>query len=241
MFVIANDEDEFHFHKFIEASGNPSFIVTELVAHVEHNLSCHFFIHPNGEMIWFGTSEHHLRTLPNGTTTACWSQDSIINMQEQEDLRELLLVYARTVADYCGALGFWGFCGMDVLIQAGTGKVYIVDLNPRITGTCPALMVATLFQRQYGYRVGIFRWAANYAFCGSAKELMQQVEEYNHNNNHVKGGGGRRRQGRIVVASLYEESPVKTLVNMGVYGNDLEECQRVLNHFAKPVAPTTTT
>jgi hypothetical protein len=140
----------------------------------------------------------------------------------------VLLVYARTVADYCRALGFWGFCGIDVLIQAGSGKVYIADLNPRTTGTCPALMVATLFQRQYGYRVGIFRWASNYAFSGSAKELIQHVEEY---NKSVK-------QGRIVVASLYEASPAKTLVNIGVYGNDLEECQRVLNQFAKPVAPT---
>jgi hypothetical protein len=223
IFVIRNDEDELKFHKFIESSGNPSFIVTESVAPVQRNLSCHFFIHPSGEMIWFGTSEH-LKT-PDDT----WCQDSILKMQEQDDLRDLLLVYARTVADYCRALGFWGFCGIDVLIQAGSGKVYIVDLMPRTTGTCPALMVATLFQRQYGYHVGIFRWASNYAFPGSAKELIQQVEECN-----VKG----RRQGRIVVASLYEASPAKTLVNIGVYGNDLEECRRVLNHFAKPVAPT---
>lgn len=223
IFVIRTDEDELKFHKFIESSGNPSFIVTESVALVQRNLSCHFFIHPTGEMIWFGTSEH-LKT-PNGT----WCQDSILKMQDQDYLRDLLLVYARTVADYCRALGFWGFCGIDVLIQAGSGKVYIVDLNPRTTGTCPALMVATLFYRQFGYRVGIFRWASNYAFPGSAKELIQQVEEYN-----VKG----RRQGRVVVASLYEASPAKTLVNIGVYGNDLEECQRVLNQFAKPVAPT---
>jgi biotin carboxylase len=56
---------------------------------------------------------------------------------------------------YAKSLGFWGFCGIDVLLDA-SGKGYLVDVNPRVTGSSPALMVGRLLKKEYGFDYGFF-------------------------------------------------------------------------------------
>jgi hypothetical protein len=133
IFVIRNDADEADVEKFLKDAGNPDFIVT---SHVDicRNLACHFFIHPWGDITWFGSSEN----LPNGS--GGWSGDSTIRLDEQDYLCELLTPYCLDVAKYCSKRGYWGACGIDVLLDH-QGKGYVVDVNPRVTGTCPALMI----------------------------------------------------------------------------------------------------
>jgi hypothetical protein len=215
IFMIRTDEDEQELQSYLNESGNPNFVVTEIVD-IHRNVSCHFFIHPNGEIIWIGSSENYKDA--NGD----WSMDSIILLDQQDELRELQLPYAREVADYCLSLGFWGFCGIDVLFD-DAGKGFVVDVNPRTTGTSPALMLAQLFEQEFGYRSGVMRRSSSYAFRGTADELLQQVEEFND-----KG------EGRVVLLSFYECTPVKTWLNIAVHGETLEECYKVLNRFAEP-------
>jgi len=45
------------------------------------------------------------------------------------------------VVQYCMSLGFWGFCGIDVLFDS-EGRAYLVDINPDVTGSYPALSLA---------------------------------------------------------------------------------------------------
>jgi hypothetical protein len=149
IFVIRTDQDEHDFNQFLEESGNPTFVVTEFIE-VARNVACHFFIHPTGEVTWFGSNEN--RRMPNGN----WSTDSTIVMDDQDYLRHLQLPFVEDVVCYCRALGFWGFCGIDVLFD-GAGKGYLVDVNPRVTGSCPAIMLAHLLKEKYGYTYCVFR------------------------------------------------------------------------------------
>ena len=90
--------------------------------------------------------------------------------------------------------------------------------------TCPALMAFKGFQDEFGWKYGLFRRSTNHAYPGSAAELLGEVEA--HNERHAG-------KSRIVLFSLSETSPDKTLLNIGVYGTSLEECEAHLNQFSR--------
>jgi hypothetical protein len=216
IFIIQNDQDEAKFEAFLQESGNPSFVITEFIE-IDRNVACHFFIHPNGEITWFGSNENYREA------DGRWGMDSYQIMADQEHLKEMQLPYVKDVAKYCKSLGFWGFCGIDVLFDK-SGKGHLVDLNPRVTGSLPSLMLAQRFQKKYGFEYGLFRRTGNTTYHGSAQELFKEVSTHNQANE------GRSQ---IVLLSIYEKNEEMTKMNIAVYGNSLEECRSVLNRFAK--------
>lgn len=216
IFVIRNDDDEKQFETFLAETGNPTFVVTEFVD-IDRNIACHFFIHPNSEEItWIGSNEN--RRTKEGT----FSSDSTIVISEQDYLRDIQMPFVQDVAKYFRSVGFWGFCGIDVLFDR-TGKGFLVDVNPRCTGSSPAILVAHRLNEKYGFGQCLFRRSSKYAYPGSSQELVEAVEEFNQFN-----------EGRIMVvlSSFSELRPSCTLVQLGVYGGDsLAECESVLNQF----------
>ena len=219
IFIIRNDEDEKEFEQFLEASGNPTFVVTDFVD-IQRNVACHFFMHPNGEEItWFGSNEN--KRLPDGR----FSSDSYLDLDDHISLRRMQLPFVEEVVQYCKSLGFWGFCGIDVLFDS-MGSGYLVDINPRVTGSCPALMTLQIFKKEFGFTKGYFRRTGDINFLGSSAELMKQVREYNSENEG---------KSRIVVHSMYEPAENHTRMNIGVYGKDMDECKAALNRFAVPM------
>ena len=216
IFVIRNDDDEAQFKAFLEESGHPTFVVTEFIE-IERNVACHFFIHPNGEVTFFGSNENHREE------DGRFSLDSYLLQADQDYLREIQLPYVKDVAAYCHSLGFWGFCGVDVLFDS-SGQGYLVDVNPRVTGSCPSLMVATLLKDKYGFEVGLFRRSGKINYKGSTQQLFDEVAAYNEMN---------QGKSQVVIFSAMQVEEL-TKINIGVYGNSLEECRTVLNHFAKP-------
>jgi hypothetical protein len=262
IFVINNDKDEAEFEQFLVDSGDPTFVVTDFVD-IERNVACHFFMHPNGmDVIWFGSSENVRKAdgrFSSDSYPIMKDQDSYFFMKDQDQLKKMLMPFVEEVVQYCHSLGFWGFCGVDVLFDSQK-RGHLVDIKPRVTGSCPAMMTLNLFQKRYGFSVGIFRGSGDTTFFGSATDLLQQVTAYNTENEG---------QSRIVIHSMFEPKPgtlqqvtthntenqgksrivmrstsngtsmfepkVRTTkVNIGVYGNDIDECKAVMNRFAKP-------
>lgn len=223
IFIIRNDDDEAKFEKYLIESGNPTFVVTDFVD-IARNVACHFFMHPNGTSVtWFGSNEN--KRLPDGT----FSSDSFLDSNDQENLKKMQLPFVEEVVQYCHSLGFWGFCGIDVLFDS-KGRGYLVDINPRVTGSCPALMTLNRFRQHFGFKVGLFRRSGNINFAGSSAELFEKVEAFNEANE------GRCR---VVIHSVVQpddknDGPATCRINIGVYGNDMEECKTVLNRFANP-------
>ena len=214
---VYNDEDEDEFRTFLQETGNPQFIITELID-IDRNVACHFFIHPNGEGItWFGCNEIRL------TEDGSWSPDSTIVIGDQEYLKDMQLPFVHDVVSYCQSHNFWGFCGVDVLFDK-SGKGYLVDVNPRVTGSLPAIMVGMLLYEKYGYEYCLHRRSARFAFVGAAEAFISEFQDYNRKNEG---------QSMIVVNSFAQETDTCTLVHFGVYSmHGLEECQTVLDRFA---------
>ena len=96
-----------------------------------------------------------------------------------------------------------------------------MDVNPRVTGTCPALMVAQQLKDAFGFQAGLFRRSTDHAYPGSLKQLLAEVEAHNEAQEGVS---------RIVLFSAHEASPDQTLLNIGVYGEDY---LTHLNHFSR--------
>jgi predicted ATP-grasp superfamily ATP-dependent carboligase len=217
IFLVRNDEEQEEVLKLIDETGKPSYVVTEFLD-IERNLAAHFFIHPSGDITWFGSSENLL------DKDGGWSADSTIRCpQEQDELRELMAPYVQEVVQYCVKRGYWGACGIDVLVDS-KGKGFVVDVNPRVTGTCPALMA---FQKlcemdKTRFSVGTFRRSKQYAFTGSAEELLAAVDAHNSTQD----------QTRVLIFSLFEKKPGCTLINIGVFGSSQVQCIKVLNQFA---------
>jgi len=218
IFIIQNDEDEKEFEEFLQVSGNPTFVVTDFVD-IKRNIACHFYMHPDGKSVtWFGSNEN--KRMPDGS----FSTDSYLEMKDQVSMKEMQLPFVEEVVQYCESLGFWGFCGVDVLFDSQDNG-FLVDLNPRVTGSCPALMTLQLFNKKYGYDCGLFRRAGDINYFGKMDDMMAEVDAYNTANEG---------KSRIVVHSAFEPEPNHTRHNIGVYGFDMEECKTVLNRFALP-------
>jgi ATP-grasp domain len=223
IFIIQNDDDEREFEKFLEESGHPTYVVTNFVD-IARNVACHFFMHPNGSVVWFGSNENHREA------DGSFSSDSYLIMEHQDKLKELQLPFVEEVVQYCHGLGFFGFCGVDVLFDS-QDRGYLVDINPRVTGSCPALMTLKRLADKYQFTVGLFRRSGKTCFLGSPSELLEQVTAYNAENEG---------QSRVVIHSMFQQPGTSyTRINIGVYGNNLNECKTVLNHYAKgtPKAP----
>lgn len=234
VYLIRNDEDEAQFNAFLTKTGNPPFIITDYVE-VVRQVSGHFFLHPQGEITWFGSSETCRR---NGSGADGggrggadggdqWGLDSTLVMSDQEHLRAALLPFVKDVIHYFQALGFWGLCGVDVVWDS-KGKGFLVEVNPRVTGSCPFIMVAHLLREKYGFDYGVFRHSSRYAFPGTASELLHQTKDFN-----------QEHQGKflVVVYSFHEVNPSQTLVNMGVHGGtSLSYCESILDSFASPIS-----
>ena len=145
-------------------------------------------------------------------------------MVDQESLKHMQLPFVEEVVQYCKSLGFWGFCGIDVLFDS-KGRGYLVDINPRVTGSCPALMSLQIFRKLYGFDAGLFRRGGDITYHGSAEQLWKEVDEYNKANEG---------KSRVVIHSMFErEDSQSCRLNIGVYGKEMEKCKEVLNHFAQ--------
>lgn len=221
IFIIRNDQDEQQFFNFLEETGQPDYVVTECVD-IDRNMACHFFVHPKtGDITWFGSSEN-LKVQNGG-----WSSDSTFYLGQAESYKEWLSPYAQDVAEYISRCGFWGFCGIDILFDFnGTG--FTVDVNPRVTGSMPAIMVGTLLYEQDPERfsVGKFRKSTKWIFPGSFEELITFVDNYNES-----GAGGK-----IVVFSAFEKDVDQTQLNVAVYGSSNEQCDEMFELVCKAMA-----
>jgi len=222
IFIINNDQDDEEFQQFLVESGQPTFVVTDFVD-IARNVACHFFMHPNGKSVtWFGSNENHR------DAEGKFSSDSYLIMEDQQKLKDLQLPFVEEVVKYCHGLGFWGFCGIDVLLDS-QGNGFLVDINPRVTGSCPALMTLSKLNKNYGFKVGLFRRSGKNTYRGLSARLLEEVKAYNTEHEG---------KSRIVIHSMVEYTEKGyTKVNIGVYGNDLDECLAVLDQYAKAIPP----
>ena len=201
-------------------------VLTPFVGAVR-TITCHFFLHPSFDVVWFGCTE------TRGSDDECCGPNNnsrtVIVLDEQKALALPLIPIAKDLAQHflsCASRDFWGFFGMEIAIDMD-GKVAINCLRHGIHGACPALMAGLILRAHCGdyFSVGIFSDDASVAYPGSARDLLKQVEKCNK----------KTRPERIVILSLMECGPKETLVNAAVYGSSIQSCELVLSRIVRPL------
>lgn len=217
IFVIHNDVDEQEFHQYLLDHHNPPFIITEFI-NIRRNIACHFFIHPNQmDIILIGSNENKRNEFGE------WNSDSIIEYDEQNILMNIQLSIVSDVVQYCHTLQFWGFIGIDILLDE-YNKAYLVDVNPRCTGSSPAIMLFHILHSEYQYKFGLFRRISKYSYNGTSNQLLEQIDLYNKNNYG---------KSIIILLSFAQQTLYQTYAQIGVYNNQsIDECEKILNQFS---------
>ena len=61
-----------------------------------------------------------------------------------EQVRKSAFKQACRIGDHLGSLGYKGILGIDFIVQQTSGKVYPIEINPRLTGALPMLSMLHL-------------------------------------------------------------------------------------------------
>ena len=189
---------------------NAVVVVNSIIEDIAGDYGVQFYLGRDGSMVWLGVTQQHFDT----ETRWCGGSFSA-SLQDQlfEDVGQIVESTGRHLHES----GYFGLVGVDVLCN-DRGEHFLVDVNPRLTGISPFLMVSRIFRGQ-GLPEGIYR--ASVRFPGSLAELVAVAE--------------RTTDARVVVLSAYEEAGgTKTVCHLSASSNSQQSCCDVLDRIAEP-------
>ena len=183
-------------------------VVTRLVDNIAGDYGAQFYVDRLGGVTWLGVTEQlfnqHMRWA-GGTFSA----------STQDYLYQMCSPIADAVAGFLYDRGYFGVVGVDILHNEND-DVFLVDLNPRLTGITPFLVLSRLFS-QVGLSEGVY--APGLTVSGGIEQLITQAD----NAQDVKA----------VIYSAYENPTGSTTCYLSVNGASLFECRQWLEGLAR--------
>ena len=146
-------------------------------------------------------------TVQNLTENGHWTGGSI-DYEAQAGLGDLLM---DTIRDTTRRLpdAFMGWCGLDIVIDE-KGKQWVVDLNPRFTGSMPICLLSDHFSKRRGMRLAEF---AVFQYGGECDDIYDILSlEIN--------------SGKIVLNSVMSIGAQSNMVDLVWGGRDREDIIR---------------
>jgi len=146
-----------------------------------------------------------------------WPEAVLSEAQEQ----------ARKAGNHLASLGYKGIAGMDFIVQPEEGKVYPVEINPRLTGAFPVLSLLQLTQ-------GIIPMEAFHLLEFLEMPYRIDVEDMNRqyaqplNGSHLlvlRGAAQKANIFRPLRAGIWEYNPEKNTCSFLKESFDLREIQ----------------
>ena len=114
--------------------------------------------------------------------------------------------------------GYFGLVGIDIL-RDQSNRMFLVDVNPRLTGISPFLMASRVFARD-GLKQGIYQ--ASCRFSGTFEQLVNTAESING--------------ARVLVLSAFEDATrgeTSTICHLSVTSESQDCNQQVLRQILK--------
>ncbi|CZT17209.1 uncharacterized protein RCC_03041 [Ramularia collo-cygni] len=97
---------------------------------------------------------------------------AIIDYAEQDDLRaSLCCITAQTIEAL--PIEFVGWIGIDVLVDE-VGRQYVIDLNPRMTGSMPICLLSRYFWKEQQLR---FAQTGSFSYVGRSEDVDDLLRE----------------------------------------------------------------
>lgn len=179
-------------------------VINELLTDIIGDYGVQFYLDTQGVMTWLGFTQQVF------SETGRWT-GGIFNADIQEQFYDEFHTIAEPVARYLHENGYFGVVGIDIL-QTKRNGFFLVDLNPRLTGITPFLMMSRLFIAD-GYSHGLY--ATSVEITGRMSDVIAKAEAMS--------------QSRVLVLSAYEAPGSNTIkCHLSISGTSLQACEQSL-------------
>lgn len=204
-FFIRNKDDLEKTHLKIDAHWpDAPIVINQILSNIVGDYGVQFYLNKKGAIIWLGFTEQIF------DKSGRWS-GGIFNADMQDELYEDFLKIAEPVAKYLFERGYFGVVGIDIL-RNKNNDFFLVDLNPRLTGSTPFLIASRLFISD-GYTQGVY--AASVELSGDLSDIIKRAEEI--------------KEARVLILSACQEPDASsTKCHISISANNYQMCTKTL-------------
>lgn len=142
-------------------------VINSVIEEIDGDFGVQFYLNKNGGMTWLGFTQQKF----NDQLKWC---GGTFSAEQQDQLYDQFCPMIEPVSRYLHSVGYFGVVGID-LLRDTSGRLFLVDVNPRLTGISPFLMASRIFA-QDGISHGVYR--ASCRFPGAAQQLFAAVEQF---------------------------------------------------------------
>ncbi|MDA7906671.1 ATP-grasp domain-containing protein [Mariniblastus sp.] len=212
-FLILNESDETEMRKQLTQYGDETvLVINSIIEDIVGDFGVQFYLRGDGSIIWLGFTEQHF------DSTKKWCGGTFSSELQQQLLPELGKMI-EPAGKYLHECGYVGVVGIDIL-RDRSGDMFLVDVNPRLTGITPFLMASRIFARE-GLNEGIYQ--ASCRFKGSFSQLVSEAESL--------------KNARVLVHSAFEsgsDGDTTTICHLSVTTESQDRNQKVLQQILQP-------
>ncbi|MEM9943783.1 MAG: ATP-grasp domain-containing protein, partial [Planctomycetota bacterium] len=185
-FFLRNSEDEREMrNRLADQWPDAKLVVNSMIENIVDDFGVQFYIQKNGGVIWLGLTEQQF------DDSFRWC-GGVYSHDQQTNLFESLRPFVAATGDYLARRGYFGVAGIDV-VQNSSGDMFLVDVNPRLTGVSPFLIASRIFAKKEGWKEGAYH--ASLKFQGTMDELISKVESVSKARAMVLSAVERTKQG----------------------------------------------
>jgi hypothetical protein len=210
-FLIRNETDEADMRQQLALHWPDATVVTNsIIENITGDFGVQFYLRRDGTMLWLGLTEQHF----DGHQRWC---GGMFSADLQMELHSELCGMIEPVGMHLHRSGYFGLVGIDILRDTAN-QLFLIDVNPRLTGISPFLVASRLFARE-GLTEGIYQ--ASQRFCGSCEQLISTAEQ--------------TPDARVVIFSAVEEvthgGDTATICHLSVSSDAQERNQQILQQI----------
>ncbi len=212
-FLIRAESDEAEMRKQLAQYGDEVvLVINSIIENIVGDFGVQFYLRSDGTIVWLGFTEQHFdsnKKWCGGTFSA----------ELQEQLLPEFCKMIEPAGKYLHECGYVGVVGIDIL-RDSSNKLFLVDVNPRLTGITPFLMASRIFARE-GLNEGIYQ--ASCQFKGSFSQLLSEAETI--------------KNARVLVHSAFEsgrDGDITTVCHLSVTTDSQDRNQEVLQQILQP-------
>jgi len=181
-------------------------VITEIVNDLAGDYGVQFYLTRSGDIVWIGILEQLF------DANSRWAGGTF-SSQTQSKLAAPLREVISPVARHLHRKGYFGVVGVDVL-QDKHDRFFVVDINPRITGASPFLVVSRLLVKND-------LWAGLYVASVEYRGTLHSLIEHAENEG----------DGMIVILSAIERPQDNaTVCHVTVNSDSLDACKSVFKN-----------
>ncbi len=212
-FFIRDDADARRARDYIDTHWpGATYVINGVIGDIARDYCVQFYLHRNGRVTWLGFTNQVF------DDAGKWSGGTFVT-QEQDDAFPRLFPLARKTGDYLHEHGYYGVVGIDVL-EDGAGERFLVDLNPRLNGSTPFLVLCRRFLKG-GDTAGLY--APSRDFPGTLAQLAKRA---------ANAQGGKA----VILSACEDTTNGVTKCHLSAHAPTLADCRAVMDNVLSSIS-----